>query len=87
MRKRNILTTALALAAAAYAARLAAKTLAEWSRYERIREMSDEGPLLQDAPKLAAEVLNGERDFFKELATFFVKSPYELMRYLKAEMM
>jgi len=85
MRKRNILTAALALTAAAYIARGTAKTLAEWARYEKIREMSDEGPLTQEFPELVAQTIRREGDFLRELATFALRFPYELYRYLRME--
>ena len=85
MRKRKIVTTALALAAAAYVARFSAKLLAELARYERIREMSDEGSLWGEVPKIAGETIRGERDFATEMLAFFVKAPYELARYFRME--
>lgn len=85
MRKRNILTTALALTAAAYAARFAAKSLIELARYQQMRDMSDEGSMAQDFTKVAGELLAGERAAAREWASFFVKSPLEMARYLRME--
>ncbi len=85
MRKRSIITTALALTAAAYAARFAAKMLTELARYQRMRDMSDEGPMAQEFPKLAGETLVEERAAAREWGSFMVKFPVELARYLRME--
>ncbi|HET7814252.1 MAG TPA: hypothetical protein VFL13_07745 [Candidatus Baltobacteraceae bacterium] len=87
MRKRTLLTAALVLTAGAYAARMTAKMLGEWARYERIREMSDEGPLLEEMPKIAGETLLQERAFARELISFTFKFPVEIARYLRMESM
>ena len=87
MKKRNILTTGAALAAAAFAARLAILTAMEWRRENKMREMSDEGPLGPEVPGLLLESLVAERAFVVELGKFLIKFPIEMARYFKAESM
>jgi hypothetical protein len=87
MKRRNIVTTTLMLIAAAYTARKVAKIAAEWARTDKIRAMSNEGPLLEEMPDLAAQMVFAERDFIAELGRFSVKFPIEIAKYLKATAM
>lgn len=87
MKRRNLFTTLLMVAAAVYTARKVAKIAAEWIRTDAIRAMSDEGPLMAEMPQLAAEAVYAERDFVVELGKFATKFPIEIVRYVKAESM
>lgn len=87
MRPKRLFTTALALAAAGYAARIGILTAFEWRRENKMRAMSDEGPLSKEIPWLMSRTLLEEREFVRELGNFVVKFPKEMARYLKAESM
>lgn len=85
MRAKKIFTTALAVAIAGYVARMGILTAFEWQRENKMRAMSDEGPLSKELPWLMSRTLLEEREFVRELALLFVKFPVELARYLKSE--
>lgn len=87
MRPRKIVTTALALAIAGYMVRMGILTAFEWRREDKMRAMSDEGPLSREIPKLLAQTLIEERVFVRELAMLVMKFPLEMARYLRAESM
>jgi hypothetical protein len=84
---RKLLKTVVTLVVIVYAAKLAFETAGEWQREDRMRAMSDEGPLLNDLPEIARQVLVQEGAFVRELAMFSVKFPLEIARYLKIEPM
>lgn len=87
MRPKKMFTTAVALAVAAYVARMGILTAFEWQRENKMRAMSDEGPLSKEFPWLFSRTLLEEREFVRELVRFAVKFPVEMARYLKSESM
>ena len=87
MKSKSLLKGAIALAIAAYAARLAVLIAADWQRMDRIRAMSDEGPLSQELPRLTSQTISEERETVKDFLQLAWNAPYELARYLRAESM
>lgn len=85
MRKRTILGTLAAAGAAAYLARFGLKLAAEVRRYDHMRSLSDEGPLMEDAPLLAKSVLRQQQETLREWLGFFKSAPKDLARYTKIE--
>jgi hypothetical protein len=76
-----------ALALTAWVARKAVVSAAEWQRGDRMREMSNEGPLSRELPRILGESIAAEGPFVGELAKFAMKFPQEVARYIRAESM
>jgi len=74
-------------AAAAWIARKVVISAAEWQREDRMRAMSNEGPLSRELPRMLGESLAAEGPFLGELAKFAMKFPAEVARYIRAEQM
>ncbi len=87
MKPRTILKGAVALGIAAYLGRLAVLVAADWQRYNRMRAMSDEGPLGPALPRLLGQAMSEEGAALKELSEFAVNAPYEFARYLRIQAM
>jgi hypothetical protein len=84
MKLGKILTGALALAALGYVARIVILSAADWQRYDKIREMSNEGPFAAELPAIAAETARKQSATAREFAAFMTHAPYEFARYLRA---
>ena len=86
MRKRAIART-LAIAAALYAAKFVLTMAAELRRYDHLRSLSNEGPVMQETPEIAMQVMRGQRLTVKEWMMFFKSLPKDVARYAKIEFM
>ncbi|MFN2449015.1 MAG: hypothetical protein ABR508_04370 [Candidatus Baltobacteraceae bacterium] len=86
MDKKVVLRT-LAVAGLVLIARFALKTAGELARYDRIRAMSNEGPVLEETPDMLLQIAVQERQTFKEWGAFFKSLPRDIARYVKIESM
>lgn len=86
MKKRYIFGV-LALAAVAYAVRMALKMGRDLERYNRILSMSDEGTVQQEAPELLLQLAKQQAQTIKEFQNFARSAPKDALRYLKIESM
>ncbi len=87
MKKRHVLGT-LAGAAAAFAfARMGMKMSRDLKRYDHLRSLSNEGPVMQETPEMLAQVLTYERHFVKNIIAFVQAVPKDIARYMKIESM
>jgi hypothetical protein len=84
--KKNIWGAAAALGAL-YLAAAGLKASAEIRRYNHMRAISGEGPLSEELPGLAKDILIDEGHALKELGNFMLSAPKDLARYLKIESM
>lgn len=85
MRKRSILGALAATAGAIYLTRFALKMAEEIRRYDHIRSLSNEGPVMEETPELLKQILLGQRDAVKEWMQFFKSAPKDAARYTKIE--
>ncbi len=86
MKKRNI-AGPLAALAALYLARLGFKLAGELRRYDHLRSMSNEGPVMEETPDIMQQLMVNERPVLKEWKSFFQAIPKDVARYLKIESM
>lgn len=84
---KRAIYVAAGLAVAFYAGRLVLLTAGDWQRINRVRAMSDEGPLSKDVPRLALQTIAEQSVTLNEWGKFFVNAPFEFARYVKAEAM
>jgi|GEM_PF-4148585 len=86
MRKRTIVKT-LAVAGVLYLAKFALTMAGELRRYDHLRSLSNEGPVMQEAPEITMQVVRGQRLIVKEWIMFFKSLPKDVARYVKIESM
>jgi hypothetical protein len=86
MKKRTALR-AIAIFSAIFIAKKVIQSIPEWMREDRMREMSDEGPLIRVLPAALGQALYDEREFLRELVKLVVIFPVEIAKYLKSESM
>jgi hypothetical protein len=87
MRKRVIAGIVAGAGLALWAARFSLTMSKELRRYDHLRSLSNEGPIMEDAPELTLEVMRGQRQTLKEWMLFFQRFPKDAARYAKMEMM
>jgi hypothetical protein len=86
MKKRAIART-LAIAAALYMAKLALTMAGELRRYNHIRSLSNEGPVMEETPEVMMQVMRQQRQALKDWIAFFKALPKDIARYAKIELM
>ncbi len=87
MRKRAIAGTIAAAGLALWAAKFALTMAAELRRYNHIRSLSNEGPVMEETPELTMQIVRGQQVTLKEWLAFFKSLPKDAARYLKIETM
>lgn len=87
MKKRVIAGTIAAAGLALWAARFSLKIAAELRRYDHIRSLSNEGPVMEETPELSMQILRGQQQTLREWLSFLKSAPKDAARYLKIESM
>jgi hypothetical protein len=85
--KKRTLWGPLAAIAALYAIGIGLRMADDMRRYNRILEMSDEGPVANQFPSLMMQVLSEERATVKEWLALVMTFPGDLARYFRMESM
>ncbi len=87
MKKRTVLGALAGAATAMMFARMSMKMTRDLRRYDHLRSLSNEGPVMQETPEMMMQVLTYERHFLKNLKSFFQALPKDIARYMKIESM
>jgi hypothetical protein len=88
MRKFKTLLKLIAIGGACVlVARAAAGTVGDLRHYNRLREMSNEGPLWQELPEMIREIAAKERGLGPQIAGVIASLPADLLRYIQIETM
>ncbi len=87
MRTKRIVTIAVASAVAAALARLAMSVAKDVKRYNRLREISGEGPLWSELPAMLREVVRRECEAPLDLGGVIAGLPADLERYANIKAM
>lgn len=87
MKKRNIFGTLVALGVATYLFKFTAKMMQEIDRYNHIRSLSDEGPVMEETPDMLLQIATQERHFVMGWFAFLKALPHDIARYTKIESM
>jgi hypothetical protein len=87
MKKRAIAGTLVAAGIAWWLTKFALTMAQEVRRYDHIRSLSNEGPVMEETPELTMQVLRQQRQTLKEWMMFFQRFPKEAARYAKIESM
>jgi hypothetical protein len=87
MKKRSLLGTVAAIAGTVYFTRLGLKLAGELRRYDHIRSLSNEGPVMEETPELMMQMLTHEREAVKDWVAFIKAIPKDIVRYTKIETM
>jgi hypothetical protein len=85
MKKRAIAGTIAAAGLALWAAKFWLTMAHELRRYNHIRSLSNEGPVMEETPEITMQVMRQQRQTLKEWMTFFQSLPRDAARYLKIE--
>lgn len=87
MRKRTLAGTLVAAGIAIWATRFMLKMAEEVRRYDHIRSLSNEGPISEETPDIAMQVVREQQQTLKEWVQFLTRFPKDLARYVKIESM
>jgi hypothetical protein len=87
MKKRSIAGALAAAGIALWATKFALTMARELRRYDHIRSLSNEGPVMEETPEITMQVLRQQRQTLKEWMLFFQRFPKDAARYAKIESM
>jgi hypothetical protein len=87
MRKRVIAGAVATAGLALWAAKFWMTMAKELRRYDHLRSLSNEGPVMEETPELTLQVMRQQRLTLREWKMFFERLPKDLARYAKIEMM
>ena len=87
MRKRTVAGTLVAAGFALWATRFLLTTAAELRRYDHIRSLSNEGPIGEETPEIAMQIMREQQQTLKEWVQFLMRFPKDAARYMKIESM
>jgi hypothetical protein len=87
MKKRNIAGMLAAAGLMLWAARFSMTMAKELRRYDHLRSLSNEGPVMEETPEMALQVLRSQRLTAREWMQFFQRFPKDVARYMKIESM
>lgn len=83
MKKRHWAGTLAVAAVTYYLAKMGFKMARDLERYDRLRAMSNEGPVLEETPDMLMQVMVQERHMLKNWAEFFKAIPKDVARDAK----
>lgn len=87
MRKRTVAGTIVTGAIAIWATRFMLKMAQEVRRYDHIRSLSNEGPIAEETPEIAMQIMREQQQTVKEWVQFLMRFPKDAARYMKIESM
>jgi hypothetical protein len=87
MKKRTVAGTIVTAAIAIWATRFMLKIAEELRRYDHIRSLSNEGPVMEETPDIALQVMREQQQTVKEWMQFLMRFPKDAARYIKIESM
>lgn len=87
MKKRNVVGMMAAAGLILWGVRFSMTMAKELRRYDHLRSLSNEGPVMEETPEMTLQVLRQQRLTAREWMQFFQKFPKDVARYMKIESM